>query len=150
MYSDQRQGLPADGFLGLTEEERDILNRGILYTKSTTWAYEQELRIFAHPKEADEVVRVDGAPDILLYTLPSECIREVILGVRMAEGAKAELVTLIREKFPKVGVYLASIHESDYSLRLTRVDLTKPFPPPGLPGSTLKWSVSEGSLSPPC
>jgi len=60
----------------------------------------------------------------------------------MADKAKAELVALIKDKYPTAAVYLASLHESDYALQLTRVNLAEPFPPPGLPGANLKWGVS--------
>jgi hypothetical protein len=120
----------------------DLVNRGVLYTKSNAWSYEQELRIFAHPKDADTVVKLPGAPNILLYSLPVECVREVVLGARMADEAKAELVALIKGKYPTAAVYMANLHEGDYALELTRVNLAEPFPPKGLPGSELKWGVA--------
>jgi len=70
-YCEHRQRLPAGGLSALSEDECDLVNRGLLYTKSTAWSYEQELRIFAHPKEADRVVEVSDAPPISTLLLPS-------------------------------------------------------------------------------
>ena len=64
-YSRSRYVVPPTGLVSSSKHDPDAEER-VLFTKSRDWEYERELRLLAHPKQADEVVGDANTP-IYLY-----------------------------------------------------------------------------------
>jgi hypothetical protein len=75
--------MPLGGFSKLTENEAIEANAGFLFTKSTDWKYEREMRLLAMPYKANKILRPDSQPPVFLYDFPIEAVRQVILGNRI-------------------------------------------------------------------
>jgi hypothetical protein len=82
--------LPTPGAAMINLDGKDVLIR-----KAPEWSYEQELRILASVSEATETVITPDGP-VHLFPLPSECVREVILGARSAPALEAALAELVK------------------------------------------------------
>ena len=86
----------------------------LIFTKSTHWAYEEELRMYV----PWEVPKGQVASYIKYY--PHELI-EVYLGCRMTEEAKKEMIELAKKLNPKLAVYSAVLVKHSYALDFERI-----------------------------
>ena len=87
-YSSMRDVVPGAGLSMLNAEEMNRVNRTFFFTKSSDWAYEEELRILAHPGGADMRLQGGDTYDICLFKFPPECIREIIFGYRISASKR--------------------------------------------------------------
>lgn len=78
----------------------------LLMTKSEDWRYEDEYRI----------IKIYGARKT--YNFPNDAILEIVLGYRMPEPVKDEIVKLAKEKYPN-----AKLFESKMSLENFKLDM---------------------------
>lgn len=63
--------------------------------KSTQWSYEQEWRILRPLQDADKIIESPGFP-IHLFKIPPTAFMEVILGCRMKEEKREEIITTVK------------------------------------------------------
>ena len=97
IYSDQ---FPA---VGLFDNNSHGLTR-ILLTKSTDWEYEDEYRI----------TKIDAAKKI--FKLPNEAIKEIILGYKMQDNYKDEIIKLAKDRFPHADIYQSQMNLEQFKL----------------------------------
>lgn len=79
-------------------------------TKPSEWSYEKERRLLVQTNQ------FDNTPLLLNY--PTAAIKEVILGERMPESYKDELLTILKKIYPDVPVRTARRAESGYKLTI--------------------------------
>lgn len=99
-YSSARAMPPHAGLVSMDLAEL------LFFTKSTSWPYEEEVRVMADLDSADVKPKVSGG--VYLFNFPSELLLEVIFGVRTPESLKRTISTpgsaLLSPRF--VGVIL--------------------------------------------
>ena len=79
------------------------------YTKSDIWKYENEYRLLKD-YSSRKVVK-----------LSEDTIDEVILGNKMEQPTKFQLIELIVKKYPKAAIFDCKLHKSKFELTLERV-----------------------------
>ncbi|WP_330746979.1 DUF2971 domain-containing protein [Chryseobacterium sp. CP-77] len=78
----------------------------ILFTKSKDWEYEDEYRIKKH-FAADKV-----------YIFPNEAVKEVILGMKLTEEEKDDILKIIKSKFLNAKFYESTMDLSEFKLNI--------------------------------
>lgn len=78
----------------------------ILFTKSTEWEYEDEYRIKKH-FAADKI-----------YVFPNEAVKEVILGMKLTEEEKDEILNIVRSKYLNAKFYESTMDLSEFKLNI--------------------------------
>ena len=111
-YSAKREDAFVNDITHEIEKELDLF----FYTKSVDWKYEEELRIYAHPKAADEVPATIDGFDLCLFNFPKECVKEVIIGFRMKTDKRDEIIKIIDNEYPDAKLFLAALSETDFDL----------------------------------
>lgn len=81
----------------------------LLTTKSNDWEYEKEVRIIMRFK-ARETIRI-----------PDDCIREVILGHKMEENHKKEIIDLIKTKSTPIEIFQATMNGEKFKLDINKI-----------------------------
>jgi hypothetical protein len=81
----------------------------LLTTKSNDWKYEKEIRVVMRFK-ARETIKI-----------PNNCIREVILGHKMEEKHKKEIIALIKTKSAPIEIFQANINGERFKLDINKV-----------------------------
>jgi Protein of unknown function (DUF2971) len=103
-----------------TESDGDTYMK-LLHTKASVWGYEQEYRLcrieHAPERSRDIAMRWDGQ----VAFAPIDSFTAITLGARMPEECRSELIALAASRVPKLEVWQASIHESQYALMFDRV-----------------------------
>ena len=89
-----------------------------MYTKSSDWAYEQEMRMWANPEIANDVRAGDGGEKIYLYRFPPESLREVIFGIRMERAERDRIAGLVRERYEKAKLFQAALDPEQFNLHI--------------------------------
>ena len=105
----------------------DLDGKGVLIRKAPEWSYEQELRILAPVSEAAETLNTLDGP-VYLFPLPSDCVREVILGARSAPKVEAALAELVKADARYGHLRLKRVVLNDISGRLQIIDREVPRP----------------------
>jgi len=116
-YTNVRARVPEKDGRDATQEELDSFNNSVFFTKSCDWAYEEELRIWRHPQEADCVPGKLNGWDICLFRFPSEAVREVIVGARMKDDL-ARIVNLCESKYDHAQVLRASLDPEQFAMEV--------------------------------
>ncbi len=96
----------------------------ILLVKSTHWAYEREWRILRALQDADEVIPLlPPLHTVHLFNFPSDAVVEVILGCRMGEAKRKEVIKEIRsiEHFRHVRILQSSPAPLEFRLRFEHI-----------------------------
>jgi hypothetical protein len=109
-YSDKRPLVPV-----FDECDKDLTEM-LFLTKSDHWAYEEELRMFARPEVADNVIKVKDDFDIYLFKFPPECVREIIFGCLMEQSQKERISELVKEHYANAELFQADLNETDFDL----------------------------------
>lgn len=117
-YANVRARVPEKDGRDATQEELASFNNSVFFTKSCDWAYEEELRIWRHPQQADCVPRKPNGWDICLFRFPLEAVREVIVGARMTEGDYARIVKLCESKYGHAQVLRASLDPERFAMEV--------------------------------
>lgn len=99
-------------FIAEEESSQQIFN-SIIFTKSLEWRYESKIRL-AVPK-----LIANDKPFETMRFYPNELI-SVILGCRMAENQKNEIVSMARQVNPRVAILQARTAKREYSLEIVR------------------------------
>jgi len=96
---------PECDFLG----DRVLNMMRLLHTKSKDWEYEEEYRLikFENPSMSNRV-----------YSLPIKAIKEVILGYRMPDNNKDEIVDLVKNKFKHTKIYQSQRDLEEFKLNM--------------------------------
>lgn len=81
----------------------------LTYTKSRVWEYENEYRILK-----DKMARKT-------LVLPEDTFAQVILGCKMPQIVKFEVLDLIEKRFPKVAVYDIRKHDTKFKLVVNQI-----------------------------
>lgn len=116
VYSPDRQKMTADGYAGLTDQDK----RGLVLRKSADWSYEEELRLIMHPNHAVERKQVNGEP-VFLFEFPPEILREVIFGFRMARELRQTVADVVASRYRLAELYEAVPHPTEYRLDVRAV-----------------------------
>lgn len=91
--------------IGIFDKSEEGLNR-ILTTKSVEWQYEEEFRIS----------KIYSAKKV--YNLPNEAILEIILGNKMTEENKQEIIGIANQKFPSAKLFQSQINLEEFKLEM--------------------------------
>lgn len=86
---------------------RDIWQQ-VFATKPAEWGYERERRLLVQTDKSDNTP--------LLRSYPREAVRAVIVGERMPEAYRAELLAMLEKKYAGVPVKTARRAQSAYTL----------------------------------
>jgi hypothetical protein len=89
--------------LDIFEKSAGVLTR-LLSTKSKEWAYEDEYRL----------IKVSGARKICGF--PNKAILEIILGHKMPEKDKDEIMEIANTKFPHAQIFQSQISLGEFKL----------------------------------
>lgn len=97
--------------------------REILYTKNVEWEYENEWRMVVPLENADQVINANDA-DIHLFEYPPDGLQEVILGCRVSDAYRGEILTVLAEKsdLHHVRKFTTEIDEHDRTIRIIEVE----------------------------
>jgi hypothetical protein len=104
VYAEERPS----GVLGSLSVEKAYL------TKSPEWGYEREWRVLQRASNASEVL----ANDVHLFAFPETAVAEVILGARMKDTTRTELLEVLGDKavWGHVAIMQATVDERQYRL----------------------------------
>lgn len=92
----------------------------IFLIKGREWEYEEEWRMIRPLQEADEAIAAEPYP-ICLFKFPADIVSEIILGNKMPENKKTELITLVNSNFSLAKIYQAEVDIQDYNIRLNQL-----------------------------
>lgn len=115
-YSNERFIVPAIGLEGLSPEEQMRANDGMFFRKSVDWSYEHEYRILGNPGLADKTIDVPGGFPIHLYSFPPEAVQEVVLGYKMTNLKREEIVATCERLYPHAAIYQAIPDNRTFSM----------------------------------
>jgi hypothetical protein len=89
--------------------------------KAPEWSYEREWRMCAPLEDADQVTEKDGEA-IYLFSIPPECISEIILGSRTTTAMRGALSALVSEedRYKHVSISRAELDEKTASVQIVR------------------------------
>ena len=94
------------------------------FRKSPQWQYENEYRIIRRLEKATKVAgKTDRSNHVIyIFSLPSTCIKRVILGARFNDAVRDRVLGLIRSRpeLAHVEVGQAKLHQDTYELEVTR------------------------------
>src|SRR3972149_9895086 len=87
------------------------------YVKSKHWEFEQEWRMINNLSNCKWKTIKDGH-EIYLYPLPLECIKGIIIGCRMSDKNKYNLVRLLKsdKKYFHIKLYCAEVNEKEFKI----------------------------------
>lgn len=90
----------------------------VFLVKSTQWSYEQEWRIIRPLQDNNKIVQNQPYP-IYLFQFPATAIKEVILGCKMTENKKQDIIAILSSgSFQHVQVWQAEPDETEFKLKL--------------------------------
>ena len=84
-------------------------------TKADVWAYEREWRMFLVLSQAAEVKPI-GATLLHLFEFPSDCVAEVVLGVKCSSATEAAVVSAVAAFQNTPAIYRCRIDDADYKI----------------------------------
>ena len=125
-YFNERRG-PNDEFHYLRKVEYrkqrpnapmiELTGTELFLVKSEQWSYENEWRILRPLHDANQTVNAGPLP-IHLFSFPTEIIREIILGCRMSENIKNQLIQMVHsdELYRDVKILHAKPDEKEFRL----------------------------------
>ena len=129
-YFDQRK-TPKDEFRHLRKVEYR-LNRpnaplttlrgvDVFLVKSQAWEYEQEWRIMRPLVEASEIISADRFP-IHLFEYPPSAVVEIILGARIHEADRTEILNIVKHNkhFSHVEVFQALPNDMKFKIEIVK------------------------------
>lgn len=114
IYDLERANMAA--FIDFNDEHLKSLTRKMFFTKGSDWTYEQEWRVVKRLKDAD---KKNG--EIHLFSLPPQCITEVILGYKLNPEVRQQIIKLIQvdsTDYWQVKLYEAAPCEETYDIDL--------------------------------
>jgi hypothetical protein len=133
-YSSERPRIPAVRVLQTDE----LLVRNVLLRKSEHWGYEKEWRAVKRPIRQDELdyysqlvnedhLKADEIADVLAseggpghYEFNPLAIRRVLLGARMPNDKKKEVIDLLRSQCPHVKIFEMQLDPRYFRLYMTK------------------------------
>lgn len=130
-FFDQRRG-PGDEFRHLRKVTYSDLRPSLVFseiksfspfiTKGSEWSYEAEWRMMLPLSDATQVIG-EGVLGIHLFAYPRTAIRSVILGCRMTESVRHDLLQTINSTDELRGVqcFQASVDEEHYRLNTSPI-----------------------------
>ena len=105
--------------MGWLLEGSEDLAELLFYTKSTDWAYEQELRMVANPRVASHRDKKSDGQDVYLYKFPLACLKQVIFGIRMPSDERLKISNLVRDSYEGVQLSEAMLSEEKFDLNIS-------------------------------
>lgn len=129
-YFDERRG-PQDEFHYLRKVEYrkqrpntpmiELTGTELFLVKSEQWSYENEWRILRPLQDANQVIEKALYP-IHLFAFPPEIIREIIIGCRMPEEIRSQIVQTVKwdEQYQDVEILQAKPDEQEFRLILRK------------------------------
>lgn len=85
--------------------------------KSTQWSYEQEWRILRPLQDANKIIDFPEFP-VHLFSIPPTAFTEVILGCRMKEAKREEIITTVKNTphFQHIRLIQSEVDEREFKL----------------------------------
>lgn len=81
----------------------------LLYTKSTAWEYEEEIRITKF-----------GSSNKII-NIPKESIKEIILGCNLKPQAKEEVINFVKSNLNNACLFEATLDQSEFKLNIIKL-----------------------------
>jgi len=103
-----------------TKRVMELTGVELLLVKSEDWFYEQEWRMCAVLSDSNRVIKVDMYP-IHLFNFPKSAVKEVILGARMENKKKDQLLNVLSSKYENVVVKQASISPTEFKIEFVEL-----------------------------
>jgi len=115
IYSNKRLPLTLLNENGSEEAAAEELISKFFYTKSTHWEAEREWRMILPLKDASKIVN-----EFYLFNVPPSAITEVILGCKMQQADKEEILLLVKNhnQFSHINIKEARLSYDAYSLSI--------------------------------
>lgn len=123
-YSRVRAILPEFGFRDSTPEQVREATEYLFFTKSSDWAYEQEMRILADLSRASSIKPAENVGDweCCLFSFPHTAVKEIIFGSRMARDHRLQLVMLWKQRYPHAELFRTSLSPTEFAVNITPID----------------------------
>lgn len=100
----------------------DKFYKTILTTKSIHWKYEQEYRIIADLTNFESNIKDDNGFEIYFYSLPTNTISSIILGVNIIPEVKNKILSLMNEnRYSHVKIFETELDMVEYKLKHKRI-----------------------------
>ena len=124
IYSKQRPEIVLYNSEISEEENLNNMINNIFWNKSYHWEYEQEWRMI-YTLEGFEKKLVTDNDEIYLFSLPLDCVKGIILGCKMLEENKRNVINLLKsdDKYSHIKLYQAEIDEKEYKLNITEITI---------------------------
>ena len=103
-----------------TKRVMELTGVELLLVKSEDWFYEQEWRMCAVLSDSNRVIEADTYP-IHLFNFPKSAVKEVILGARMENKKKDQLLNVLSSNYENVVVKQASISPTEFKVELVEL-----------------------------
>ncbi len=104
-----KQNRPSLNFAEMNSED-------VFFTKSIHWAYEKEWRILQILDNADY-----KDDPIYLFKFQTAAVKEIILGDKIADSEKNNILKIINANYDYVTIYQSKIDESEYKLNFEKI-----------------------------
>lgn len=92
----------------------------LFLVKSDDWLYEQEWRMCAVLSDSDKTIEAEPYP-IHLFDFPKNSVKEIILGARMENNVKEQLINVLSSKYEQVIVKQATISPKEFKIKLVEL-----------------------------
>jgi len=89
---------------------------GAYFTKSKHWEYEDEYRVIRKPDGLQSSGVDANEFPTYLFDMPSDVIKEIILGYRIKSELKSEIERIKKEKFPRAVLKNASLSKDEFKV----------------------------------
>lgn len=103
-----------------TKRVMELTGVELLLVKSEDWFYEQEWRMCALLSDSNKVIEAETYP-IHLFNFPKSAVKEVILGARMENKKKDQLLNVLSAKYENVVVKQAIISLTEFKVELVEL-----------------------------
>lgn len=103
-----------------TKRVMELTGVELLLVKSEDWFYEQEWRMCALLSDSNKVIEAETYP-IHLFNFPKSAVKEVILGSRMENNKKVQLLNVLSSKYENVVVKQAIISPTEFKVELVEL-----------------------------
>ncbi len=116
-YTNTRASFPS--LTQVIEDDWDNLGKifeKCFLTKSTHWAYEEELRVLSQPDYGKIIGKDNNGLDIYVFDFPPECLKEIIFGYLSTTELKRRISEIVASRYPHVELFEAQPSETDFDL----------------------------------
>ncbi len=87
-------------------------------SKTTSWSYEKEWRMYCGPDEIEKTILAQPDP-IHLVSFPSELVKSIIIGSRASIETREHIQIAVSTRYPKASIHLAIPNKRTSLIELT-------------------------------